>query len=280
MNLLMIGSGKGSWSMRGQQLGAALGARVTSTPTDADWRWADRVVLVKNHGAKFAAEAHRVGVPIVWDVLDFWSQPRDNQADATRAVALFHAQARVIKPALVVCATEAMAQACGGVYLPHHSWAGLAPTAARADVKVVAYEGNPLYLGGWAQRITEACKRRGWTFAINPPDLSQADLLVALRDGIWDGWICRQWKSGVKVVNAIAAGRPIITQETAAFRELNPVGCAIDSPAELERRLDLMAVRDVRQLAADQPLARTLTLHQVAARYRLMLQTVEASCTV
>ena len=32
MKILICGAGKGSWTMRGQQLGAAIGARVTSAP--------------------------------------------------------------------------------------------------------------------------------------------------------------------------------------------------------------------------------------------------------
>ena len=72
MNLLLVGNGKGSWTMRGEQLGAALGARVRTTPTAEDWRWADLVILVKRAGAVFARQAHQAQVPIVWDALDFW----------------------------------------------------------------------------------------------------------------------------------------------------------------------------------------------------------------
>ena len=35
--ILMVGCDKGAWQMRGRQLGGALGARVTSKPTQADW---------------------------------------------------------------------------------------------------------------------------------------------------------------------------------------------------------------------------------------------------
>jgi hypothetical protein len=278
VNVLIVGNGKGSWTMRGQQLGAAIGARVTTSPTNEDWRWAEVIVLVKKHAAKFAAQAQRVGKPIVWDALDFWSQPAENRSEQDRALALLQAQIRLMKPTLVIGATQAMASACGGVYLPHHSWAGLAPTPARPEVQVVAYEGNPTYLGAWHNSLLDACAERGWRFVLNPPSLSDADIVVALREGAWDGWICREWKSGVKVVNAMAAGRPIVTQMTAAFRELQPVGSAIESPSGLAVALNRCAHVDVRAQAADQPLARSLTLDQVAARYRLMLESVEARC--
>lgn len=276
MNVLIVGSGKGSFAMRGQQLGAALGARVVHEPAATDLHWADVVVLVKKFGALFASRVHRAGKPLVWDALDCWKQPAENQADASRAMALLTHQVRVIKPALVIAATEAMAEACGGVYLPHHSWAGLVPTPAREVVSVVAYEGNPLYLGSWRSTLERACQARGWRFVINPPDLSQADLLVALRDGPWDGWICREWKSGVKVVNAIAAGRPMLTQDTAAMRELQPCGSVIATVADLETALErwtpvaerAAVVADARGTAPD------YTLPAIAAQYAAILASV------
>ncbi len=282
MNVLLVGAGKGSWTMRGVQLGAALGARVTSSPTVGDFGWSDVVVLVKRAGAVYATQAQKAGRPIVWDALDFWSQPGDHRLTASQATALLHAQIRVIKPALTIGATEAMAQACDGVYLAHHSWAGLHPTPARERVETVGYEGNPAYLGKWAPAIQAECARRGWTFVINPPDLSAVDLCVAFRDDPWDGWICRAWKSGVKIVNAIAAGRPILTQASTAARELKPVGQLVETPSAIAAAFESWTTRPVRDAAAicggqDAP---AFTLAAVAERYRQILQTVRTPCAV
>ncbi len=274
----MVGAGKGSWEMRGQQLGAAVGARVTSQPTETDWQWADLCVLVKNYGARFAAQAQQADVPIVWDALDFWSQPRENQADAARARALVEAQIRVIKPALTIGATQAMAEACRGAYLPHHSWAGLAPSPARQVVSRVAYEGNPTYLGAWAKVLGKACAARGWTFAVNPAFLGEADILVALRDGPWDGWLCREWKSGVKLVNAIAAGRPVITQPSAAVHELESAyGSVVESVKDLDAALDYWTSWEWRTRVVEQceALAPRYALDRIAADYRRILESVE-----
>ncbi len=286
MNVLIVGNGKGSWTMRGLQLGAALGARVTSVPTAADFGWSDVVVLVKRAGAVFATQAHHADRPVVWDALDFWSQPRDHRLTASQATALLHAQIRVIKPALTIGATEAMAQACDGVYLPHHSWAGLSPTPAREVVSVVGYEGNPGYLGKWGQAVHAECRTRGWSFQINPPDVRTVDLLVAFRDDPWDGWICREWKSGVKLVNAIAAGRPIVTQMSAALRELSPQGLAVMSPGaflgELHDALDFLSARAQRDLCVLASLRScgAYRLQAVAQRYRQILETVRTPCAV
>jgi hypothetical protein len=265
MKILVVGNGKGSWQIRGEQLGAAIGARVVQAPSDDDLRWADVVVLVKRAGAAWAALVQRFEKPIVWDALDFWTQPRQNQSSEHQARALLHAQLTAIRPALVIGATAAMAQACApfpAVYVAHHSWDGLRPTLPRRHVETVGYEGNPLYLGQWRRALDEECLRRGWHFVVNPIDLRDADILVAFRDGPWDGWICREWKSGVKVVNAVAAGRPLITQASAGVREINVCHTVVETVADLPAAFDEWT--DERQRL------KVVEFHtSLAARYRL-----------
>lgn len=279
MNILICGNGKGSWEMRGIQLGAALGARVTSAPTATDAAWCDVAVLVKKHAAGMAPLFHRCGKPIVWDALDFWSQPAQNGVTEAGALDLLKAQIATIRPTLVIGATQAMARAaaqfCRADYLPHHSWAGLVPTPPRETVQTVAYQGNALYLGRWHGWLTDACQKRGWRFVVNPENLSDADIIVAFRDGPWDGWICREWKSGVKVSNAVAAYRPIIMQNCAAARETYGPSKA-ETREELARWFDEWAPFEYRDdLLPGNP----FTLDTVAARYRDILATVGAPCT-
>lgn len=280
MNILVAGLGKGSWEMRGQQLGAALGARVTSMPTAADWKWAQVAILVKRAAFHLAPNARQAGVPIVWDALDFWSQPRENGLTERAANQLLGAAISEIQPAITIGATEAMAVACHGAYLPHHSWAGLEPQPARQAIKVVAYEGNRAYLGRWEETLSLACHARGWEFVINPTDIRTVDLFVAFRDGQWDGYICREWKSGVKLSNAIAAGRPVIGQASAALREMAPPHTIVESPMELDAALDAWTPEAARAAAVDvcRLKAPSLRLSSVAAQYLDVLQQVEASC--
>lgn len=275
MNVLLIGHGSGSWTMRGQQLGAALGARVTSAPTEADWHWAERVVLVKRAGLPYAARARALGLPVVWDALDFWRQPMDNRLPEPAARRLLQHTIDQIQPTLVVGATEAMAVAAGGSYLPHHGRLGLTPTPARETFAVVGYDGAPAYLDCWGTAIAAQCATRGWTFVVNPPDLAAVDLLVALRGGRWDGWVCREWKSGVKLVNAILAGRPVITQPSAAARELQPAGTILDSLAELPDALDFWVDPRGRRAVVDESVTRApaFTVDAIAAQYARLLET-------
>lgn len=273
MNLLMVGSGGGSWTMRGQQLGGVLGARVVGTPSQDDLQWADLVVLVKRAAFDWAPLVHKAGKPIVWDALDFWQQPEQNGSTETAALGLLKAALTYVKPTLVIGATAAMARAVDGVYLPHHTWKGLTPAAARSTVRFVGYQGTRKYLGQWGRAVMDECHRRGWKFVLNPADLRECDLLVAFRDGPFDGWMCREWKSGVKLVNAMASGRPMITQDSAAWREIRPVGCTVQTQAELSRAFDLWGSHPMRQTAVDQDWAR-YALASVANTYQQVLSDV------
>ncbi len=274
----MVGSGKGSFEMRGRQLGAALGARVCTAPSESDLRWADVVVLIKRAGLAWCDYVHTFDKPIVWDALDFWEQPSQNGLSEMDARALLQRTIAKIRPTLTIGATQAMADACGGVYLPHHSWEGLTPTLPRAEVTTVGYQGKKMYLGRWFQTVNDECERRGWTFVANPADLRTCDLLVAFRDGQWDGWMCREWKSGVKIINAIAAGRPIITQPSAAFSELPYCGSSVEDLSErLTVALSLWDYADDRAALAVQSRAAEFTLQSVASRYRQILQAVARS---
>lgn len=280
MNVLVACTGKGSAEVRGRQLGGAIGARVVAVPSDGDLRWADVVVLVKRAIATWADVVHRFGKPVVWDALDFWEQEHNSQNGYTEA------QARALlaewiaryRPDLVIGATEAMAEAAGGVYLPHHSRPGLTPAPAREVVTSVGYEGMRKYLGRWGKAVQQECDRRGWRFVVNPADLRDVDIVVAFRDGQHDGWMCREWKSGIKIVNAVAAGRPIITQPSASEREIRPQGSAIKDPAELlPNALDFWMSYEYRRGCVIRSMhsAAECTLSAVAERYRQILQTVK-----
>lgn len=282
MNILMLGWGAkpGSFQIRGVQLGAALGARVTSTPSADDWRWADLAVIVKRSEPRFGPDARANGVPIVWDALDCWRQPAENGCDETGGRAILQAHIMAIRPVVTIGATQAQADAAGGVYLPHHSWPGLEPTPPREHVQTVAYQGNAAYLGNWLGIVSRACQARGWRFVVNPDDLRDADILVAFRDGPWDGWMCREWKSGVKLVNAIAAGRPILCQQSAAYREIVPPGSIVETVEDLQSALDIWTSYEARHAAMRQCLMPSpfYQLSAIAERYRAILQQAMVSC--
>lgn len=285
MNVLILGNGKGSWAMRGEQIGARLDARVRALlggPLRAsDLAWADVAILIKRSAVTVAPQLHDAEIPIVWDALDFWIQPSDNALSEPDALDRLRRLRDQIRPALSVGATWAMTRDLvrlgePATYLPHHSWDGLAPTPAREAVTCVAYQGNPVYLGRWQATIARECQRRRWNFFINPADLSVADLVVAFRDAAWDGWMCQTWKSGVKVVNAIAAGRPLITQRSAAVDEIGGYGSVIDRFDALSAAFDQWEDRQARQDLAEvcAAVAPAYRLDAIVARYRPVLERV------
>lgn len=278
MNVLIIGGGgtSGAWAMRGEQLGAAMGARVTAAPIDADLAWAHVVIVVKRIPKRlqpFLASLRASGKPFVWDILDIWRQPDDNALNEYHALGLLRRSIADVSPTLVIGATERMAADAGGVCLPHHQRLDLQPKPVRELVTLVAYEGSERYLGRWQGWIEAECQARGWRFVINPPDLAAADLVVAFRDAEWDGWMSRHWKSGVKLSNAMGALRPVIGQWSAAWEEMQPAGSIVETPADLRDAFDHWSPRARRRSAAGD-MAHTAPAYLVdtlAARYRAIL---------
>lgn len=273
-NVLFVGCDKGAWQMRGRQLADALGARYTSKPTARDWESSGLIVLVKRAAYRWATEASTCRAPLVWDVLDVWQQPAHNQRRPIEVALEIQAHAQVIGVRRLVGATRVMAAAIGGAYLSHHCRLGLQPTPPRRRAAVVAYDGSPRYLGSWTSAIERACARLGLRFVVNPSYLGDVDALVAFRGGEWDGEICRLWKSGVKYVNAIASGRPILTQPGAALDEIAPDGAiAINDQAELPDALEGLITLERRELAFEQgrSRARAFTVETVASEYRRLL---------
>lgn len=217
---------------------------------------------------------------MLWDVLDIWRQPADNGRSIESLVTEIHAKRDRYRVSCLIGATQAMADDIGGIYLPHHSRPGLTPATVRERIEVVAYEGTVKYLGQWKAAIELVCRPIGVRFVADPEvNLREADVIVALRDAQWDGALCRRWKSGVKLVNAIAAGRPVLAQRGAAFTEVDPFGHLFaDDTTDVEQIALAFRMMDMRQrqAAAEHNARRAdaFTLDAIARRYRSVLASV------
>lgn len=277
MRILIVGAdGRGSFEVRGRQMGHAIGARVTTSPSARDWSWADVIVLIKRAAFEWGDQAKRAGAPIVWDALDFWKQPAHNQDTIAELTARAWEVISALGVVTVIGATESMAKALEGVCLPHHSRPGLEPAVPRLHPGhhvVVGYEGCAKYLGSWRAHLETACAELGMTFVVNPPDLRELDVVVAFRGESHDGEVCREWKSGVKYVNALAAGRPVLTQTTAAFDEINPDGLIVTKPEDLHERLLSASSATMRVMAYKTGLrrAKEFSLDAITRRFRGIL---------
>lgn len=274
MNLLVTGRGtSGSWQIRGEQLGRAIGATVL--PKAIDVAAFDLAVLVKRAEPDLVQRLHRAGVPIVWDVVDAWPQPSGNSVGKAECMAWLSHQVQTIRPAAIVAATVAMANDCAAfgvpvLALPHHARPGLKRAEIR-PLQVVGYEGGEAYLDGWRRSIDRACDRRGLKFVVNPPDLGAVDIVLALRDAT--GYAPRNWKSNVKLANAQALGLPVIcTREAGYLETASGAERWADTPEELEAAISDLAPIKTRQQVSEVMFKAAPSLERVATIYAKWLR--------
>lgn len=218
MILITGKGGAGSWKIRAEQLGKAMGAVVKANAPEDLVKRAEVVIVVKKIAPgyeKTLAKAKRV----VWDVVDAWPQPAGNSWSLEEGVKFIRARAKQLHADQIVCATEQMRQDIGGDFtLYHHHWPQAERRKTRNAVRRVVYEGSDRYLGGYAKSLQSECERRGWIFAINDP-LSQADIVIAARSGRWGGTLPKRWKSNVKLANAQGFGVPVVLNREAGYEE-------------------------------------------------------------
>lgn len=277
MKILVTGSGSsGSWVIRGQQLGAAIGAVVE--PRAVNVKGYDLAVVVKRPPADLVLRLQAARVPVVWDVVDSWPQPAGNTWCERACKEWLVERVAFIKPAAIVAATDAMARDCAvfGVpvlWLPHHVRPGLGVNPIRERVVNVGYEGGAQYLGDWLPVLERACADRGWMFHVKPHSLTDLDIVVALRDQ--KGYAPRHWKSGVKLSNAQGSGTPIICNREMGYLETATWAEEFaDTKEEVLAALDRLAPHAVRVERSARLLGGALRLEAVAAKYMAWLRSL------
>jgi hypothetical protein len=274
MKLLFTGRGtSGSWQIRGCQLGNTMGATVL--PNALDVAPYDFSVLVKRPTAELLQRFRRTGTKVIWDVVDAWPQPAGNEWNERRCLDWLEEQIIMIRPAGIVAATQAMADDCEGfgapvLALPHHARPGLRVNPIR-PVKLVGYEGGEQYIAKWRPVIEAECARRGWQFVMQPAELAEVDIVLALRDS--QGYAPRNWKSNVKLANAQGSGTPVICNREAGY--LGTASGAerwADTPEELAAAFDELEPTNVRQEASEVLRKAAPSIDSVAATYVEWLQ--------
>jgi len=224
MNLLITGRGTGgSWQCRGAQLGAAAGALITKTPTLAECKAADVIVVVKKVGEDVLATIRKSGTPWAFDCVDFYPQPGCADWAASEAIGWVRGNLKRLAPTAVIWANHRMQQDCGagwnGFMLPHHHRPGIHRNPIRERVEVVGYEGAEAYIAAMRPQIEHECRRRGWRFVVNPEHLADVDIVIALRSGPWACYATQHWKSNVKLANAHGSGTPFVGQRECGYLE-------------------------------------------------------------
>lgn len=239
MKILVTGAGgkAGSWAMRGEQLGLALGATVQPHATAMGDH--DVAVIVKRTPP--AVIQVLKGGRWAWDIVDAYPQPESYRWSRDQAINWVRQRIADLGPAGIIWPTQRMREDCDtglpGIVLPHHHRIGIKENPIREQVQVVGYEGAGPYLGIWRAALRAECQRRQWRFVENPPRLSDLDIVIAVRDG--GGYVSQHWKSGVKLANAHASGTPFIGNPECGYLETAAGGEQwVKSPSDIAVAFD------------------------------------------
>lgn len=270
MKVLVTGrGGAGSWSVRGEQLGAAIGATVKPHATLDDAKRHDVAIVVKRTPEPVIDALRRAGTPWALDVVDFYPQPLSSSWTREEAVRWVQRRVMALKPSSVIWPNKRMAEDCAidlpAMVLRHHHRPGIRCNPVRPEVKTIGYEGATAYLDGWRPKIEAECARRGWRFVANPQHLADLDIVLALRGGQWAGYVPRHWKSAVKLANAHASGTPFVGQQECGYLE-SATGCEYwaEDAASLRLSLDWLTPHDNRQLVSDRFLHKAYSVDDAA----------------
>ena len=269
MNLLFTGrGGSGSWTVRGEQLGQACGATVKPLAGREDCKAADLVVVVKRTPSIVTTSLQ--GKPWVFDLVDFYPQPTCRFWSQDEAIGWVRHQIKHLRPNGIIWPTQRMREDCDiglpGIVLPHHHRPGIARNPIREHVTTVGYEGRALYLDGWQEAIERECKRRGWEFVVNPENLADLDIVIAVRGGQWRSYAATHWKSNVKLANSHGSGTPFIGQQEYGYLETR-AGAEywVDEPKGVGMCFDWLTPQSTRKQVQERFLKRAYPVEQAAA---------------
>lgn len=275
MSLVITGRGtSGSWQIRGVQMAKALGVdAVPNLRTPHPYKAA---IVVKRMAQSLLDQLHAANIPIIYDIVDAWPQPEGNNWDGVRALEWLGRHLQQVRPAAVVAATKSMAKDCESLgyrafALPHHANPALGINPIRQTVQVVGYEGGAAYLGKWHELLVIECAKRGWRFVVNPPEYTQMDIVVALREAA--GYPAVKWKSNVKLANAQGSGTPCVLVPEMGYLETQcGAELIISTEPGLRLALDMLADYQQRRERAEKLLAAAPRLQSVSAMYKEWLQ--------
>jgi hypothetical protein len=281
MRILVTGKGgkAGSWKVRGEQLGGAIGAEVVPMATLGQIRSADLIVVVKRTPAELLSAIRASGRPWVYDVVDGWPQPAGNAWQRDVAQRWLTQRLADLEPDAVVFPTIQMLVDSDwrgrSMVLPHHAWPKYQARAVRPTVTRVGYEGDPRYLGRWERVLRAQCDARGWEFVVNG-DLGDCDIGVALRDA--SGYPAGAWKSNCKLANLQALGLPTVCSPEVSYRQFGSgAEWWIGSAADVARAFEAWSPAEVRAVVSEKMQAAAPRLADVAASYRGWLGTLSKS---
>lgn len=279
MKILFTGrGGSGSWQIRGIQIGAALGARVVPNASADDLAWADIVIAVKRIPGDLLHRIRASGKPWVYDVIDAYPQPEAGSWSADKARRWVQALMAGLEPDAVIWPSAGM-QACSpylrGTVIHHHYRPSIKRNPIRQKMEVIGYEGAPQYLAEWKPALEQAAAKIGARFVINPANLADLDVVVALRGKEHNGWVQRMFKSNVKMANAQGSGTPMICNASRTYWDTADEKVQwVASPDQLGDALDCLRPQLLREFAGESAYKKRYSVDDAAADYLAFLKKV------
>lgn len=275
--ILFTGIGRsGSWQIRAEQLGTAVGAQVVAKASASHCAKSKLVVVVKRLLPEVIQPVLSSGARWVWDVVDAWPQPLGRSMEEKEAKQWLKNFLKQYKPYAVVWPTEQMMMDAEWegkqIVLPHHHWDKYRPKPIAPKVERVGYEGGAQYLGKWRAVMDLECELRGWTFVING-DLSSCDIAIALRDN--GGYPASHWKSNCKLANIQALGIPALCSPESGYQECSSgAEFWIRREADLSDALDSLEGIDERLYVRRRMLSVDYSLSTISSKYRTWLMEI------
>lgn len=238
MKILFIGMSKkaGSAIMRGQQIASTRpNWDYKFKPTREEMDGYGAIVLVKQAKPSILADIDDAckcnDSFFFYDMLDFWGQDKYKTEEESLEILHSHIMKLFMLDEGVdvfiapnQCMFESMLSLpiigkCDVYKIPHHYDPNLPTPAYNSQVKNLVYYGDGRYIANWYLQIVRACGEAGWNFLINPQDLSCASAMIGARNGEYNCWINRNWKSGVKLATAEGLGIPFVHTQESSYME-------------------------------------------------------------
>lgn len=225
MKILVTGrGGAASWTIRGEQIGAALGATVKPMASFADMRAHEVILVVKRVPENLLHDLHRCGRPWAYDIVDAYPQQPGMLSSRTTALLWLREHLKRLRPDAVIWPNRTMQEDAGdrgdaGRVVYHHARPGIEVNPIRERLQVLGYEGHPRYVANIWPALTRECAARGIQAVMNPKRLADLDVVLAWRDSDWRSYASDRWKSNVKLANAHASGTPFIGNPEAGYLE-------------------------------------------------------------
>jgi len=266
MRIVITGNGKsGSWKIRGEQLGRAIGADVIPNIMARDLNNYDVCICVKKPTSATINFSNSV-----FDMVDCWPQPFH------RGDHLQYVKERMQGFKYTIAATQKMQDDVSATWnLRHHFRPNIQENQIRKDVKIIGYEGAEHYITEWMPFIRRECKERGWRFEINPTNLADCDVVLGLRGNEWRNYASDNWKSGVKFSNAIGSLTPFIALPESGYNEYGVRFESVNIFEDLKTAFDNISDHEYRLSLAQEYKNKKphYSLEAVAAEYLEWLKT-------